>query len=97
MGLQSKVIKGCKEAGAIAFKLEGNGMTFRGMPDVIVLCPGGKTLFAEIKEVGDKVRPDQKIRIEQLRELGYTVEVIRSNEDIVSFTIQVRKYCCYKR
>ena len=52
------------------------------MPDRIVLMPGGKLGFVEIKAPGKKPRPVQARRIEQLKRLGFKVYVLDSAEQI---------------
>lgn len=47
-----------------------------GWPDRIVLCPGGRVFFVEVKRPGGKVTPLQAHRHEQLRSLGHTVLVL---------------------
>ena len=46
-----------------------------GWPDVAFLCPGARTLLVEFKRPGDEPRPRQLYIHDQLRQLGYTVEV----------------------
>lgn len=47
-----------------------------GMPDRLVLMPGGRMAFAELKAPGEKPRPLQLARHEVLRALGFSVYVI---------------------
>lgn len=56
--------------GGIALKFVSPGCT--GMPDRIVILPGGKIGFLELKAPGEKPRKDQKHRINQLKQLGCT-------------------------
>lgn len=51
-----------------------------GYPDRIILTPGGKTYWAEIKTTGKHPTPKQLERHEQLRRMGYQVFVIDSIE-----------------
>lgn len=55
---------------------------FDGVPDRIILLPGGRIAFAELKAPGKKPRPLQERRIAQLRRLGFNVYVIDSIEMI---------------
>lgn len=50
----------------------------RGIPDRIVLMPGGFTAFAEMKSTGERPTPIQARAIERLRRLGFPVFVIDS-------------------
>lgn len=56
-----------------------------GVPDRIVLMPGGRIAFAEIKASGKKLRPLQLHRKEQLEEIGFKVYVIDSKAAIEDF------------
>lgn len=53
-----------------------------GVPDRIVLLPGGKLGFVEVKSPGKKPRPIQERRIRQLRALGFLVFVVDGKEQI---------------
>lgn len=53
-----------------------------GVPDRIILLPGGKIAFVELKAPGQKPRPIQLIRHQELRDLGFQVFVIDSIDKI---------------
>ena len=53
-----------------------------GVPDRICLFPGGKAVFVELKRHGKKPRPLQRRQIVKIRQLGFRVEVIDSEEGI---------------
>lgn len=55
---------------------------FDGMPDRLILLPGGKIAFAELKAPGKKPRPLQLARHKTLTNLGFRVYVIDSAEQI---------------
>ena len=55
--IEQKLIKAVKNAGGIAPKLVSPG--FDGMPDRLVLLPGGKIGFVEVKVPGKEPRPLQ--------------------------------------
>lgn len=52
----------------------------RSWPDRMFLIPGGRPLFIEFKRPGCVPTPKQQHRINELRELGYDVEVCDSKE-----------------
>ena len=60
--------------GGIAPKFTSPG--FDGMPDRLVLLPGGRLGFVELKAPGRKPRPLQLVRHRLLRRLGFKVYVI---------------------
>lgn len=69
-----------KEMGGMAIKLNPIGMA--GLPDRLVLLPGAKIIFVEVKRPGEKPRPIQTHIHNQLRLLGFRVEVVDNNDKI---------------
>lgn len=55
---------------------------FTGMPDRMVLMPGGKMGFVEVKRPGAKPRKRQKFVIKLLRDLGFKVFVLDCKEGV---------------
>ena len=53
-----------------------------GVPDRIILLPGGRIAFAELKAPGRPLRPLQRRRKAQLEALGFRVYVIDNQEQI---------------
>lgn len=53
-----------------------------GVPDRIILLPGGRIAFAELKAPGRPLRPLQRRRKAQLEALGFRVYVIDNLEQI---------------
>ena len=53
-----------------------------GVPDRLLLFPGGRIAFCEVKAPGEKPRPLQQHRIAQLQALGFKVYVLDSEERI---------------
>ena len=72
--LEHKLAEAVKAMGGIAPKFVSPG--FAGMPDRLVLLPGGKCGFVEVKRRGEKPRPLQEIRHGMLRRLGFKVYVL---------------------
>lgn len=72
--LERKLAEAVKAMGGIAPKFVSPG--FDGMPDRLVLLPGGKCGFVEVKRRGEKPRPLQEARHGMLRRLGFTVYVL---------------------
>ena len=69
-----------KEMGGMAVKFVSPGLD--GVPDRIVLLPGRKIGFVELKAPGKKPRPLQEKRKRQLEGLGFPVYVIDKAEQI---------------
>lgn len=69
---------------------EMDGARFDGLPDRIVLLPGGRMGFVEVKAPGKKARPLQESRHELLRSLGYRVYVLDDPEQIGGIIDEIR-------
>lgn len=69
--------------GGKALKFISPGVS--GVPDRIVLLPGGKIIFVELKAPKKKLRELQKYRKKELEELGFRVEVIDSLDRVNEF------------
>lgn len=69
--------------GAKAYKFVSPGL--KGVPDRLVLFPGGKAVFAELKRPGETPRPLQEKRAAELRALGFQVYAIDSVEGVQAF------------
>ena len=61
-----------------------------GVPDRIVLMPGGRIAFVEVKAPGEKPRPLQLSRHKLLRRLGFLVYVLDACEDIEKIILEVK-------
>lgn len=78
--IEQNLSKVVKNMGGIAPKFISPGLD--GVPDRIVLLPGGKMAFIELKSLGKKLRPLQAKRKKQLEELGFLVYCIDNEEQI---------------
>ena len=78
--IEKKLVLKVKAKGGIAPKFVSPG--YAGMPDRLVLLPGGVFAFAELKAPGMKPRPLQVARHQMLRSLGFKVYVIDGTEQI---------------
>ena len=78
--IEQKLLSAVKGRGGIAPKFVSPG--YDGMPDRIVLLPGGHIGFVEVKAPGEKPRPLQEARHELLRRLGFKVYVLDDERHI---------------
>lgn len=78
--IERKLTLQAKKMGGMAVKFNSPGLN--GVPDRIVLLPGRKIAFVELKAPGKKPRPLQIKRIRQLKSLGFPVFVIDGVEQI---------------
>lgn len=81
--IEKKFTKAVKDKGGLALKFVSPGHS--GVPDRIVLVPGGKVVFVELKATGKKLRPLQEKAISEIIKRGSKVYVIDSVESIKNF------------
>ena len=67
--VEQSLVRAVRRSGGLALKLVSPG--FNGVPDRLLLFMGGKVAFCEVKAPGQKPRPLQLRRMEQLRDLGF--------------------------
>lgn len=78
--IEKRLVQEVKKRGGLAMKFVSPGLD--GVPDRIVLLPGGRIAFVEVKAPGQKMRPLQLRRKEQLSDLGFKVYTLGSIEMI---------------
>lgn len=86
--IEQLLVKAVKNSGGIAPKLVSPG--FDGMPDRLVLLPGGKIGFVEVKAPGKEPRPLQVARHGLLRRLGFKVYILDAPEQIGGILDEIR-------
>lgn len=86
--IEQKLVKAVKSAGGIAPKLTSPG--YDGMPDRLVLLPGGKIGFVEVKAPGKAPRPLQVARHKLLQRLGFKVFVLDDPNEIGGILDEIR-------
>ena len=87
--IEQRLVKAVKAQNGMCPKLVSPGTD--GMPDRMVLLPDGKLSFVEVKAPGEKPRPLQIRRHEQLRQLGFRVAVLDDPEQIPSILEETRR------
>ena len=78
--IEQKLVQAVQRRDGICPKFVAPG--YGGMPDRLILLPGGRLAFAELKAPGKKPRALQLARHRQLRKLGFAVYVIDETEQI---------------
>ncbi len=76
--IEQKLVAAVKKEGGLCLKFLSSTA---GWPDRMVLLPGGKIAFVEVKAPGKEPRPLQLHRHDQLRALGFPVYVIDEIDD----------------
>ena len=85
--LEAELRERCKALGWMCIKLTSQYQ--RGLPDRLILMPGGRVCFAEIKTTGKKPTALQRVTHERLRALGYRVEVVDTTESLDNLIVDL--------
>ncbi len=86
--IERRLVKESVQRGGLALKFVSPGRI--GVPDRIVMMPGGKIGFVETKAPGKKLRPIQERRIRQMMDMGFKVFVVDSMEQIGGVLDEIR-------
>lgn len=78
--VEQQLVRAVRARGGVCAKWVSPGLD--GVPDRIVLLPGGRIAFVEVKAPGERPRALQIARMEQLRRLGYKCYVCDGTEQI---------------
>ena len=87
--IEKSLVGSVKRMGGICPKWVSPGLD--GVLDRIVLFPGGRIGFVELKAPGKKMRPLQKKRKEKLESLGFLVFCIDRTEQIEEVLREIQR------
>ena len=85
--LERALVREIERRGGMARKFVSPG--WRGAPDRIVLMPGGRIWFVELKAPGEKPRPLQAHRLGQLSRLGFGCRYMSNKVELDRFLREV--------
>ena len=75
-----------KKAGGKAYKFASPGND--GVPDRIVMLPGGRIVFVELKTDTGKLSKLQELQRKKIAELGQTVRVLHGLSEVRDFFLE---------
>lgn len=81
--VEALLVSGVKRMGGVAYKFVSPGNS--GVPDRIVLMPGGMVYFVELKRKTGQLTTLQKRQIGRLQDMGCRVTVLRGIGDVRNF------------
>lgn len=85
--LEHRLKREIKKRGGKALKFTSPGEA--GMPDRLILLPGGRAVFVEMKAPRKALRSLQRKRAEELRAMGFSVYCLDSVAAIEKFITEV--------
>lgn len=85
--IEARLSRGVKQAGGLCLKWVSPGCT--GVMDRIVLLPGGRVIFVELKQPGGRLSERQKWMRDVLSGLGMDVRCLWNKEQVDKFLEEV--------
>ena len=85
--IEQHLVKEVNRRDGLCLKFNSQSMT--GIPDRIILMKNGTVGFVEVKQKGKKPRPLQKLRMKQLRRLGFKVYTLDEKEKIGEILVEI--------
>ena len=78
--VEGYLVREVGKLGGLCLKLDSSGK--KGIQDRLVLLPGGRVLFVELKKPGGRVGVLQQVRKKQLERLGFPCAVVWTQAEV---------------
>ena len=78
--IEARLVRGVKALGGVAYKFVSPGNV--GVPDRVVVLPGGRVIFVELKAEGGRLSPMQRQQLARLRRLGADACEVKSETGV---------------
>lgn len=85
--IEARLVREVKKRGGLCYKFTSPGNP--GVPDRIILLPGGRTVYAELKTEIGRLARIQQWQIQQMRERGADVRVLKGLDQVLAFLEEV--------
>jgi hypothetical protein len=89
--IEKRLKRGIEALGGLCEKFTSPGT--RGVPDRLIMLPGGRIIFVETKAPKKVPNPLQAKDHERRRKLGCDVRVIDTVEKVDEFLKEIAKWC----
>ena len=86
--IEARLVRMVRELGGLCLKFVSPGCA--GVPDRIIVLPGGRVIFVELKTEYGSLRNLQRYYIGELRERGADVRVLKGLEQVKDFIAEVK-------
>lgn len=81
--IERYLVRRVKELGGRAYKFVSP--TNRGVADRLIVLPGGRVWFVEVKKIGGRLSPLQRFFAEEIKALGCNYAIVWTKEDVDVF------------
>lgn len=85
--IERHLVRKVRDLGGRAYKFVSP--TNRGVADRLIVLPGGRVWFVEVKKMGGRLSPLQRIFAEEVKALGCNYAIVWSKEDVDAFAATV--------
>lgn len=85
--IEARLVREVRRRGGLCYKFTSPGSP--GVPDRIVILPGGRIVFIELKTEIGRLAKVQKWQIEELRKRGAEVRVLKGLDPVKEFLEEV--------
>lgn len=85
--IEARLVREVKKRGGLCYKFTSPGSP--GVPDRIIILPGGVTVYVELKTEIGRLAKIQKWQIEELRKRGALVRVLKGMDQVLAFLEEV--------
>lgn len=86
--IEVRLAREVKKLGGLCYKFTSPGSP--GVPDRIVILPGGRVVFVELKTEIGRLARIQRWQIEELKKRGAEVRVLKGLDQVLDFLEEVR-------
>lgn len=85
--IEARLVREVKKRGGLCYKFTSPGTA--GVPDRIIILPGGRVVFAELKTEIGRLAKIQKWQIDEIRNRGCDVRVLKGLDQVLDFLKEV--------
>jgi hypothetical protein len=78
--IEAHLVRRVRDAGGKAYKFTSPAN--RGVADRVVVMPGGRVWFVEVKAMGGRLSPLQRVFLDEVKGLGCNYKIVWSKEDV---------------
>ena len=93
--LERALCRAVQECGGLCLKMPAD--LYLGIPDRLVLLPGGRGYFVELKRLGGRLSKPQARFLLRLDRMGYNVRVVEGTTEVNNLIKDIRKRSRYTR